>query len=156
MCADPYPETWLERYPKDAVRRPTLFGWAVFLLAALFLLVLAVLIVSIAYGQSWQQQAKRGKQGGLPSEYVTYQDLDASITSVQQYENMLEVKQAEVATKQDEVMRRLDHMDAQHADIRIAIAEQDVRGLYRIMWAILGGVGTLLLDMAHRRLKKGN
>lgn len=136
-------------------RRRT-WQYALCLLGVLFVVWLA----STVRAQSWQAQPKRGTKNGTPGDYVSYADLDAAITALQQYENMLEVQYSEVKTKQEDVLRRLTVLEPKVDEIKAIKA--DVEEMKWQHHAILGGVVLNILSTAvilvlfKRNGRKGN
>lgn len=112
--------------------------------------------------QSWQQKVKRGRAGGKVNDPVTYDDLDAAITAVQQYSNMHDVQIAQIDERQKEVIKRLDAFESIKMEAQIDVLKSEIDSMTWWHHAIAGGVllsliGVFFNSVLHvKNLKREN
>jgi hypothetical protein len=110
------------------------------LLVALALLLFAALLLR---PQSWQNLEKRGRVGhsAAPGEYVSYVDLDATVTAIREYQNMQDQQITQIDERQKAVLKRLDAMESEKIEVRLEHVETMVNE--NQLWLRGAGIGII-------------
>lgn len=106
-------------------------------------IVASVALTTSAFAQSrtdWRLNEKRGHHAGVPGEYATYADLDASIEALQQYLNSHDVQLAQLADADKVLALRLDAIEHISPSERLVAIETKINDLLWLVSVMVAGI----------------